>query len=189
VKIMRQKLFLSAALIGLAVGPALAQTSGTGTTGTSPGTTTQSPTMSQAPTTGGTTGSQSLAALPGDAIMGSRLSDMNVRNQQDENVGEIDDFVVDQQGKIHQVIIQTGGVLGMGGKKVALPWDQVRIDSSRRVAVVSMTQDQLKSMPEFKAPDDRRDRNTGSAPARSPAGGATGTGGAGGMGGTGTTRP
>lgn len=185
---MRQKLLLGAALLAMAVGPAWAQTTDRPATGQSP-TMGQSPSTTQAPATttqapSGTTGSSSLASVPANAIMGSRLNDMTVRNQQDESVGEIDDFVIDQQGKIHQVIVKTGGVLGLGGRKVALNWDQVRIDNSRRVAVVSMTQDQLKNMPEFQAPDrDRdRDRNTTSPPARAPAGTGTGTG-------TGTTRP
>jgi len=186
---MRQKLFLSAALIGLAIGPAMAQTSGTTTSPSgTPGT--SSPTMSQqSPSTTG--GSQSLAAAPANALMGSRLSDMSVRNQSDESVGEIDDFVLDQDGKIQQVIIQTGGVLGMGGKKVALAWDQVKIDASKRVAVVNMSQDQLKNMPEFKAPERENGSRDRAAPARSGAGGAGGAGtmGTGGAGGSGTTRP
>lgn len=179
---MRQKLLLSAALISLAAGTAMAQT-------TSPPAspdTTSSPGMSQS-TTGG---SQSLAALPSGSLLGSRLSDMSVKNQADETLGEIDDVVIDGQGKIQQVVVSTGGVLGMGGKKVALSWDQVRIDSSRQIAVVNMSQDQLKSMPEFQAPPRERSRD-GNAPARSP-GGTTGTGGTGGTtspGGTGTTRP
>lgn len=144
---MRQKLLLSAALFSLAAGSAVAQTT--------------SPPVG-APAMSG--GRQSLAALPGDSLLGSRLSDMNVKNQADETLGEVDDLVIDGQGKIQQVVISTGGVLGMGGKKVALPWDQVRIDSSRQVAVINMSQDQLKSLPELQLP-------------------ARGTGG------TGTTRP
>lgn len=163
---MRQKLLLSAALISLAAGTAFAQTT--------------SPPMGQSG------GSQSLAALPSGSVLGSRFNDMSVKNQADETIGEIDDVVIDGQGKIQQVVISSGGVLGMGGRKVAVPWDQVRIDSARQVAVVNMTQDQLKSMPEFQAPPRERSRDTGSAPARSPGG--MGTGGTT-PGGTGTTRP
>lgn len=180
---MRQKLLLSAAVFSMAVGTALAQTSGTSPDTTrSPATTTPPSSMSQ----GATGSSQSLAALPANAIMGSRLTDMKVRGTgADKDIGEIDDVVLDQDGKIHQVIVSTGGVLGVGGKKVALSWDQVRVDAARQVAVVSMTEDQLKAMPEFKEPERDRDNMRGTAPARAPGAPApAGTG----TTGTGTTR-
>lgn len=174
---MRQKLLLSTAVFTMAVGTALAQTSGT-----SPGTTRSPATTPPSTMSQGMTGSsQSLAALPANAIMGSRLTDMKVRGTgSDDDIGEIEDVVLDQDGKIHQVIVSTGGVLGVGGKKVALTWDQVRVDSARRVAVVSMTEEQLKAMPEFKEPDRDRDTTRGTAPARAP--------GAPAPAGTGTTR-
>jgi hypothetical protein len=78
--------------------------------------------------------------------------DLNVKNAQDETLGEIDDIVIGSDGKITHVIVSTGGVLGVGAKKVQLPWSDLRIDATGAKATASMTADQLKSAPEYKAP-------------------------------------
>jgi len=52
----------------------------------------------------------------------SKLLGMDVKNQQNEEIGEIKDFVVDfQAGKISYIVLAHGGTLGIGEKLLAVP--------------------------------------------------------------------
>lgn len=52
----------------------------------------------------------------------SKLIGMNVKNQQNESLGEIKDLVVDMEsGRISYAVLGTGGLLGIGEKYIAIP--------------------------------------------------------------------
>lgn len=57
----------------------------------------------------------------------SRFVGQTVNNADDEFVGHIDDFLVSDTGHIASVIINTGGVLGVGRKTVAVPFTDCTI--------------------------------------------------------------
>ncbi|WP_340109896.1 PRC-barrel domain-containing protein [Pikeienuella sp. HZG-20] len=69
----------------------------------------------------------------------------------DQNVGEIDDLIVNNDGRIKDVIVDVGGFLGMGEKAVLLPFDDVKVmqmeggDDLR--VIVSKTREELDAMP------------------------------------------
>lgn len=138
---MLKTLMLSAALLGVAAAPSLAQTAPT--TPVPPA----SPSMSSPSTTNP---SPSVAAVP-RLVTGSAIIGTDIKNPADETIGEIDDVVVDADGKIVSVIVSVGGFLGMGTRHVAVPWSDLRFDRARDVALLNMTKDQLKSAPEYKA--------------------------------------
>jgi sporulation protein YlmC with PRC-barrel domain len=63
----------------------------------------------------------------------SDLIGMKVWNSKGEDLGKIDDLVVDgPTGKIRYAALSHGGFLGMGDKLFAVPWDQFKL--SRDVA-------------------------------------------------------
>ena len=80
---------------------------------------------------------------------GSHLIGLTLRNPANESIGEIDDVIVDADGRVRQVVVGVGGFLGIGEHKVAIAWDQLRFD--RDVAMVNLTKDQLRAMPEYRA--------------------------------------
>ena len=92
------------------------------------------------------------APAPG-AIKGSTLINMDVKNNADEKIGDINDVIVAADGKVQQVIISVGGFLGVGTRKVAVAWNDVKVDTAADVAFVNMSREQLAAVPEFK---DRR---------------------------------
>jgi hypothetical protein len=49
-----------------------------------------------------------------------------------DSVGTIDDLLIDDSGKITQTVISTGGVLGMGGKLVAVSFNESKFEGERR---------------------------------------------------------
>jgi sporulation protein YlmC with PRC-barrel domain len=56
----------------------------------------------------------------------SKLVGINVYNDNNENVGSINDMLTDKSGAIKAVVIGVGGFLGMGEHLVAVPFDKIK---------------------------------------------------------------
>jgi sporulation protein YlmC with PRC-barrel domain len=131
-------LLSTAMMVGLAA-PSFAQTQTPSTSPSAPATTMPATPPITAPAPG--------------AIKGSTLINMDVKNNADEKIGDINDVIVSADGKVQQVIISVGGFLGVGSRKVAVAWNDVKVDANADVAWVNMSREQLQVAPEFK---DRR---------------------------------
>ncbi|MDN2565406.1 PRC-barrel domain-containing protein [Aquibium sp. A9E412] len=70
-----------------------------------------------------------------------------------ENIGEVDDIIIGENGDVEAVVIGVGGFLGLGQKKVAIEYDVVKWSEldGERFLVVETTADQLKAQEEFDA--------------------------------------
>jgi len=76
-----------------------------------------------------------------------------VRSIADENMGRIVDVIVDRGGHVRAAIIDFGGLLGVGSRKIAVDWKALRFqpDSAKRdVITLELTRDQVKAAPEYK---------------------------------------
>ena len=62
-------------------------------------------------------------------------------------VGEINNLLVGQDGRVHAAVVEFGGFLGIGEHKVAVPWDQLTVTKDR--VTTNMTQDQVKAAPQW----------------------------------------
>ena len=56
----------------------------------------------------------------------TKLKGLNVYNNNNEKIGDINELVVDQSGKIDAVVIGVGGFLGMGEHDVAVPFNEIK---------------------------------------------------------------
>lgn len=86
-------------------------------------------------------------SLSADNIIGT-----TVYGQNDENVGEISDVVLSQDGKVEAVIIDVGGFLGVGEKSVAVSMDNLAFmadGDGNHYLYTSMTEEQLKAQPAY----------------------------------------
>ena len=75
-----------------------------------------------------------------------------VRSNADENMGRIIDVVVDRTAQPRAAVIDFGGFLGVGSRKIAVDWSLLRFDSAdaRSRITVELTADQVRSAPEYK---------------------------------------
>jgi len=75
-----------------------------------------------------------------------------VRSVADENMGRIVDIVVDRSGQVRAAVIDFGGFLGVGSRKIAVDWSILRFGSGEKPdrVVVDLTQAQVKAAPEYK---------------------------------------
>jgi sporulation protein YlmC with PRC-barrel domain len=67
----------------------------------------------------------------------SKVVGLNVYNEKNENVGSINDLLMDKSGSIKAAVISVGGFLGMGARLVAVPFDKVKF-STEPVAYTGM---------------------------------------------------
>ncbi len=75
-----------------------------------------------------------------------------VRSATGENMGRIVDVVVDRNGQVRAAVIDFGGFLGVGSRKIAVDWDALKFpapsDKSGYVTL-EFTRDQVKAGPEY----------------------------------------
>src|SRR5438132_6332255 len=51
--------------------------------------------------------------------------DPNVYDPSDNKIGDVDDVLIDKEGRVTAMIVAVGGFLGMGEKNVAVPFSSV----------------------------------------------------------------
>lgn len=73
-----------------------------------------------------------------------------VINTAREDLGTIEDIVIDaRDNRVVYAILSFGGVLGLGDKHFAIPWEALSFDASEKVAVLSIDKDRLSNAPGF----------------------------------------
>jgi len=68
--------------------------------------------------------------------------------EDEEKIGEVDDALIDEQGRFRYLVIDTG--FWIFGKKVLLPTGRAKIDYSRnRVYTIGLTKEQAENLPKY----------------------------------------
>ncbi len=99
---------------------------------------------------GGKAGLSSDALDPHDiqTILGK-----SVRSSAGEDMGRLVDVVVDRDGRPRAAIIDFGGFLGVGSRKIAVDWGVLKFahdNAKGDLITVELTRDEVKAAPEFK---------------------------------------
>ncbi len=85
-----------------------------------------------------------------DAAKASDIIGMTVKNYQDEKLGKVEDLAVDvESGRIVQVILSTGGFIGLGETLVAVPPGALHHDVTHKVLHLEADKEKLKHAPKF----------------------------------------
>ena len=83
----------------------------------------------------------------------SDAMDEPVLNLQKEKIGEVNDLLIDRDGKVVAAIIGIGGFLGMGEKDVAIAIAAIRMnrdEKGKALLVVDVSKDALEAAPAYK---------------------------------------
>jgi len=75
-----------------------------------------------------------------------------VRSAADENMGRIVDVMVDRSGQVRAAIIDFGGFLGVGSRKIAVDWNALHFPPPADKAdhiTLELTRDQVRAAPEY----------------------------------------
>jgi sporulation protein YlmC with PRC-barrel domain len=95
---------------------------------------------------GGTTG---VAA----AHRASKISGMTVKNRANEDLGKVEDLVIDERGNIRYAAVSFGGFLGFNDKLFAVPWKALTIkndvNSTTQYVELNVSKKYLENAPGF----------------------------------------
>jgi sporulation protein YlmC with PRC-barrel domain len=93
---------------------------------------------------------QSMTTPEGRNLTAKTLIGDGVRNSQGENLGTVEDFMIDLEGgRIGYAVVSHGGVLGVGEKLFAVPWNAFRLDTKTHSFVLDVDKDVLKNAEGF----------------------------------------
>lgn len=97
-------------------------------------------------------------------LSASTLSGDKVFNPAGEDLGKIEDFMLDMEsGRIVYAVLSFGGVFGVGDKLFAVPPEALSLDEDKRCFVLDANKSDLKNAPGFEKDDwpDFADRGWG----------------------------
>jgi sporulation protein YlmC with PRC-barrel domain len=83
-----------------------------------------------------------------------KLIGRNVKNPENETIGEIKSVFITPDGNVDSVMVGVGGFLGVGEREVQLAWKDLQIMDNGEKVVVNMSKDQLKAMAPYKYKDE-----------------------------------
>lgn len=166
---MLKRILLTTAALSFAAGPAFAADAQP-SLNDKPVTTMEQPAADERPDatmdkTGATTDAQAMpeTATPRfitdqreDEVRAEQLIGTKVINTQSENVGAIDDLIINKEQGIVAAVISVGGFLGVGEKLVALNANEVEFEQTRDntlIAMIRLTKADLEAAPSFAIKD------------------------------------
>jgi sporulation protein YlmC with PRC-barrel domain len=83
-------------------------------------------------------------------LSASTLAGDSVKNTAGEDLGKIDEIMIDiPSGRVAYAVISFGGVLRMGNKLFAVPWEALTVDEDEKCFVMDVDRQTLESAPGF----------------------------------------
>ena len=78
------------------------------------------------------------------------LTGHKVENEAGEDLGKIEDLVLDDQsGRVQYAILAFGGFLGMSSHLVAVPWKRLRLKGNHKTFILNIDKETLRNAPSF----------------------------------------
>jgi PRC-barrel domain len=93
----------------------------------------------------------SVTVINGGAVRG--VLGRMVRGADGKDMGRVVDVIVDPAGQVRAAIVDFGGFLGVGSRKIAVDWNALHFREAVKeggALRLELTQDQLKAAPEYK---------------------------------------
>jgi sporulation protein YlmC with PRC-barrel domain len=112
-----------------------------------------------------TVGSSVGGIIQPDQIRASKMIGSTVYDVQNQDIGKVQDVILDQDGRVASVVVDVGTFLGMGGKNVAVRLSDIKSDNNR--LTLDMTKEQLQEAQAFQL----ENPDTGAGSSTSPVNG------------------
>jgi sporulation protein YlmC with PRC-barrel domain len=92
------------------------------------------------------------------AFKADNLAGQEVVDSRGEEIGQVEDVLIDRDGRVVALLISTGGVMGIGGETKAVEWDrfQVQVNQDNEIdrITTTMSEQEFDQLPEYD--EDRR---------------------------------
>jgi sporulation protein YlmC with PRC-barrel domain len=88
---------------------------------------------------------------PGPRLMGAdTLIGDHIHNLKDEHLGTVKEIMLDMQtGQVAYVVMASGGVLTIGEKLFAIPWEALTLDTANHQMRLNIDKDRIENAPGF----------------------------------------
>jgi hypothetical protein len=90
-------------------------------------------------------------------LLASKIRSSQLKNPQNEDLGKIEDLLLDQQDRVAFLIVGAGGVLSIGEHYIPVPWSNLglttNLENAAVTASVNATKDQIEKAPRVKESD------------------------------------
>jgi sporulation protein YlmC with PRC-barrel domain len=92
------------------------------------------------------------ANKPVERLTASSIIGDSVESPKGEDLGKIDDLMINlHTGQVEYAVVQSGGLLGVGKKLFAIPFQELQINEDRELFVINRDKDYVKNSPGFDA--------------------------------------
>jgi sporulation protein YlmC with PRC-barrel domain len=83
--------------------------------------------------------------------LASDIYKADVYDNSEDKIGTVTDLIMDNTGTVTTAVVSVGGLLGVGAKDVAVPFNALKVTSrdGKDWLVLNETKDQLKAAPAF----------------------------------------
>ena len=88
-----------------------------------------------------------------DAFYARGILGRDVRSPANENMGRIADVIVDRAGVVRAAVIDFGGFLGVGSRKIVVDWAALHfwnVANKSESITLDLTREQVRAAPEYK---------------------------------------
>jgi sporulation protein YlmC with PRC-barrel domain len=83
-------------------------------------------------------------------LAASTLAGDSVRNAAGEDLGKLDELMIDiPSGRVAYAVLSFGGVLRMGNKLFAVPWSALKVDEDEKCFILNVDKTRLENAPGF----------------------------------------
>ena len=100
--------------------------------------------------------------IQSDEVRASKMIGSAVYDLQNRDIGKVSDLVLNKSGAVDVVVLDVGSFLGMGGKYVGIPINDIKTDHNR--LTLDRTKEQLQQMAAYQL----ENPNTGAGSSTSP---------------------
>ena len=98
-----------------------------------------------------------------DEVRASKMIGSSVYDLQNRNIGKVSDLVLNKDGAVDVVVLDVGSFLGMGGKYVGIPINDIKTNNNR--LTLDRSKEQLQQMAAYQL----ENPDTGAGSSTSPA--------------------
>jgi len=90
--------------------------------------------------------------VPANTVTVTNYYKQVIYDPQNNRIGDVDDVLVTQDGRVSALVVGVGGFLGIGEKHVVVPFNAVKVASkdNKVTLVMNSSKDELKAAPGFK---------------------------------------
>lgn len=110
------------------------------------------PSRATEPSAGGSTPAGMAAASRNTIIPAITDAEWTALRENHDNIGDVGNLILNNNGQVHQIVLGVGGFLGVGEKAVAIDWADItwmRFSDGKLFGIVHRTRQQLEAAPRF----------------------------------------